>query len=486
MKVFNRSNTYKKLIWKLMLFGMSFLYSNLSVGQEIEKSRTTNWANAGANISISKKVKRINMSQLGVHAKGKISNSSVLKKIFQKYKGQSLHLLFPEGQFLFEHTLQVPSYVTITGKGADKTIFRFHLKGGHSFLIKGTFDKKEVIQISKGIQKGETKIYVEKTSGLKKGDWIQVLFDDSKIITSSWAKNTVGQIVQIKAIKNQEIVVSSALRLAYPLRTTPFIRRIKPAQQVGIEKLKIERIDNTAPRHSSNIAIKNAVNCWVHNVNSHRCTYSHIEISRSSNIEVKNSFFKDGFEYGKGGRAYGIVVQLTSNECLIENNKFEHLRHALILQAGANANVFTFNHSVEAYWKHLFKNAAGDVVLHGNYPYLNLFEQNICQNIVIDNSHGMNGPYNTFYRNRAERYGIFFSTNNSPSQNIIANEVTKKSWPIRFFNYRIKGEDHLLYGNLVRKKIRPKGTKNISHTSCFYRKRPGFIAEDKWLEIGTP
>ena len=53
--------------------------------------------------------------------------------------------------------------------------------------------------------------------------------------------------------------------------------------------------------------------------------------------------------------------------------------------------------------------AAGDLVLHGNYPYANLFEGNILQNLVVDDSHGLNGPYNTFFRNRADNYGIVMS-----------------------------------------------------------------------------
>jgi hypothetical protein len=53
------------------------------------------------------------------------------------------------------------------------------------------------------------------------------------------------------------------------------------------------------------------------------------------------------------------------------------------------------------------------MVLHGNYPFANLFEGNINQNTVIDNSHGKNGPYNTFFRNRSELWGVVM--NNSPA-----------------------------------------------------------------------
>jgi hypothetical protein len=95
---------------------------------------------------------------------------------------------------------------------------------------------------------------------------------------------------------------------------------------------------------------------------------------------------------GGGGKGYGIMVQNTSGDCLIENNIFRHLRHSMILQAGSNGNVFGYNYSIDPYWTEvsLPSNAAGDIVLHGNYVYANLFEGNLGQQIVIDDSHGIN------------------------------------------------------------------------------------------------
>lgn len=92
-----------------------------------------------------------------------------------------------------------------------------------------------------------------------------------------------------------------------------------------------------------------------------------------------------------------------------------------------NGNVFAYNHSTAPFWSAfpLPTDAAGDAVLHGNYPYMNLFEGNVVQNVVIDDSHGINGPNNMFFRNRAELYGIFMGTTPpSDHQNFIGNQVT--------------------------------------------------------------
>jgi hypothetical protein len=96
------------------------------------------------------------------------------------------------------------------------------------------------------------------------------------------------------------------------------------------------------------------------------------------------------------------------------------------LQAAANGNVIAYNYSYNPYWKEGWfpANAAGDIVLHGNYPYSNLFEGNIVQNLVIDNSHGINGAGNIFFRNRIENYGVVMNGNSGDNMYFIANEIS--------------------------------------------------------------
>ncbi|MFZ9582123.1 MAG: T9SS type A sorting domain-containing protein, partial [Crocinitomicaceae bacterium] len=209
-----------------------------------------------------------------------------------------------------------------------------------------------------------------------------------------------------------------------------------------------------------------------------------------SNSKVEKSYFHDAFEYGGGGRGYGVVMHFTTNECLIENNIFKHLRHSVLLQAGSNGNVTAFNHSLDPYWTNsnplLAGNSAGELVIHGNYVYANLFEQNDVQNIVIDNSHGANGPYNTFLRNRASLYGIFFSDNTSPSQNFIGNEIPNTSFPYSAVNYSIQGNDQFTYGNNNKGTVAPAGTSALTDISYHYLTKPNFVQDYQWGKIGLP
>ena len=158
----------------------------------------------------------------------------------------------------------------------------------------------------------------------------------------------------------------------------------------------------------------------------------------------------------------------------------------MLLQAGANGNVFSYNYAFDPYWSNFPTNSGGDIVLHGNGPFLNLFEQNIVQNIIIDNSHGPNGRYNTFFRNRAELYGLYFSASNSPSQNIIANEITKTTAPYSLINFRIQGTDHFLYANNNKGTISPTSPGTLPETSFYYTQAPSFLPNSSFAKIGYP
>ena len=231
-----------------------------------------------------------------------------------------------------------------------------------------------------------------------------------------------------------------------------------------------------------------AAGCRVKCIESHNCNYAHIDIRRSTNIEINGSFFHEAFDYGDGGKGYGVMIESGSGECLVYGNIFDHLRHSIILQSGANGNVYAYNYSMNPYWTavSLPANSAGDIVLHGNYPYSNLFEGNIVQNIVIDNSHGKNGPYNTFFRNRALLYGIVM--NNSPAsdeQNFVGNEVTNSG--LFLGNYLLFGNNHYQYGNNIKGSISPAGTTTLTAASLFLDSTPDYYQlVSAWPPIGLP
>jgi len=455
--------------------------------QTLVAQRAVNWSLAGLRDTTSSGFQPINMQVAGAIGDSLTPNDSVLTTVLSNVNPSGAILQFQAGNFLFNHSIVIPSNVIIRGEGAGQTTFIMDLGGtGHAIIIRGNPVYSDTVSLSQSALKDSIYIMVSDSDLFSAGNWIQLIEQDSGLVTSSWAKNTVGQIIKIDAVEQNKIILASPLRMDFEKNRGAYIRKINPEKNVGIECLKIYRMDDTSPQASSNIFYSYAVNCWVQGIESEHCTYSHIQARYSSNIAISKSYFHHAFGYGDGGRGYGVMLHDATGECLVENNIFNHLRHAMIVQAGANGNVFTYNYSINPFWDILPNDAAGDIVLHGNYPFANLFEQNVCRNIVIDNSHGGNGPYNTFFRNRAEGFGIFFSANDSPFQNLIGNEITNTTLPYSMVNYTIKGNGHFIYGNNNKGIIDPQGSNTLADSSYYYAKRPEFVPHSEWAGIGTP
>jgi hypothetical protein len=160
----------------------------------------------------------------------------------------------------------------------------------------------------------------------------------------------------------------------------------------------------------------------------------------------------------------------------------------MLLQIGANGNVYGYNYSINPFWTgvSLPSNSAGDMVLHGDYTYMNLFEGNVGQNIVIDDSHGKNGPYNTFFRNRAKLYGIFMNNNPATdSVNFIGNEITNSGFLLG--NFTTFGNGHFSYGNNRLGTSVPANTQTIALNTLYNPTVSDFYTyESNFPPIGYP
>ena len=183
----------------------------------------------------------------------------------------------------------------------------------------------------------------------------------------------------------------------YSYGNNPRFWTISPIKNVGIEKLKIYRNDTGHHEAGENIYFSYAVNCWVKGVESYYNCRHHVNVIYSSHIKISGSYFNNARFKGDRGFGYGVVLNYSTTNCLIENNIFRKLRHAMLVQAGANCNVFSYNYSREQDWN--YSSQGADLCLHGNFPYSNLFEENNVEWIKADDEHSVNGPYNTFVRN---------------------------------------------------------------------------------------
>ena len=432
----------------------------------------------------------IQMHDYAIDSTGMTSNSQVLNGILTAYQGQAIRIHFPAGTFLFDQKIELGSQTILEGEGADHTHFVFQLGGGGNAIQSSG---QELVTVQSSVQvsavKNQNFILLDANHPFSAGDWIRISQSDNDLVYSTWAVGSVGQIVKIDHVSADTLFLHSPLRMNYDMMRFPKVTKLVPNEHIAIRCLSIERMDDTAPEQASSISLTNTVHSYVDGISSVKCTFAHVELTSCSNVNVRKSYFKDAFDYGEGGRAYGVVMHFTTNECRIEDNIFNHLRHAILLQAGANGNVSAFNFALNPNWTNanplLTANSAGELVLHGNYVYSNLFEQNKLDNIVIDNSHGANGPDNVFYRNLTTLYGVFFSDATSPNQLIIGNEITNTGFPYSLVNYSISGSGHFLYGNNNKGTIQPSGTATIPDTSFAYDVCPDFVPSSMWMKIGS-
>lgn len=440
--------------------------------QNLPPHRFTSWSEPGAALPFTV-TKTLFITDYGADSTGTVSCDIALQQAILALNGPG-RIHFPSGKYLFLQKITLPDSIILEGYQDPLT----NTSRSHLFLspgnnqdgihIMGQESSTGIIPSMAPIQ-GDHFILVDFPHPFFKGDIIRLhAFDDSLLVNNSWAFHTTGQISEINSISDDTIFLEYPIRRSYNPDLLPLIYRVTPRQQVHIHCLQMERLDTTSSQ-SSNISFTNARNCTVRGVSSSYCNFAHIDIRSSSRITVDYCFFTNAFDFGGGGKAYGVVLQSGSSSCFIHANNFKLLRHSMLLQSGANGNVLAYNYSTEPFWTGtlLPSNSAGDIVLHGNYPYMNLFEGNVIQNIVIDNSHGINGPYNTFFRNRAELFGLFMNTSPaSNQQNFIGNQVTNTSSPF-YGLYALQGLDHYAFGNMIKGTIMPSGSDEPSELTLF-------------------
>ncbi len=394
--------------------------------------------------------------------------SQIISEIINSF-GQAdtqINIYFPHKTYEFSSSLILESNVHLIG---DESSFIFDLQGQASdcISIKGYIDT-DTFLVEDFLNKGDNSFYIDPTHNLSVGDQIYLFDDDNELITSSWALGKTGQVLSISEIDADLIFTQEKLRRNYETGTYRYIQRIQPMKNVGVSGIRVVRLDATNAQ-TSNISLHYADNCIISCIESYTCNFAHVKLEYSRKIQIQGSFFKDGHDYGSGGKAYGVVLQFASGDCLVQNNIFEHLRHSILLQAGPNGNVIAYNYSRDPFWTDvsLPSNAAGELVLHGNYPYANLFEGNYLRNIVSDNSHGLNGPDNTFFRNKV--YDGFFFLQSVVEPILINNIIPSNSLYIDFTNTQ------LIYPNWINDDIYPLNAEVISTSSLFLNTVPEYF-----------
>ena len=461
----------------LLLFFSGNIFS-----QNIPSNRLTDWTKSGLNSVIEEPINQVNFLVAGGKNDGTSYNDSLISQLLTM---APITIYFPNGSYNFSQTINLPSNVVLRGESADSTFLNFDMLANANLInLSGTLNANTFLLSGDGLC-GRNDFTINQTPGIQIGDLLKVVDNDSDLITSSWAYHSTGQIVEVDSIIGNRIRINTNLRRTFRISKQALLQKITPVKNVVIENLTIN-CEKATPNQTSNIYLNYASNILIKCLKSFNCNFAHIDVRNSAHIQIEGCYFKNGWDYGSGGKAYGIALHHSTSDCELTHNDFNHLRHSVLLQAGANGNVISYNYSIHPYWTDvaLPSNSAGDLVLHGNWPYRNLFEGNIVQNIVIDNSHGKNGPNNIFLRNRAELFGIFM--NSSPASDslvFIGNETTASGF--FYGNISLSGNGHFCYGNNRKGSVLPSGTGNPSINTLYLLSTPNYY-QDTWPLIGPP
>ena len=469
----------KIVITFLILFTVS-PYSN---SQVIAAAQRVDWTVAGLQQPTPIYTHRVDITSMGGNGNGTTPNDTALQAAIASLGTDSGTIYFPAGTYAFAAPVILRSGLVLRGQDATSTTLLFNLSGIDNLISIEGNNTNVITSLTAQANKNEYSVIVRNSSLLNTGDYVKLFQNDSALVLDVF--RCVGQVLHIKNIVGDTVTFYNPLRRKYKYADSPRLQKFSMVTGVGIECLKIKRMDSTATQQA-NIWFNYAARSWIKGVESDSANFAHVTMSNCTNIEITGSYFHGSFGYGAGGQGYGISCNRTTGECLVENNIFSHLRHSMLIQSGSNGNVFSYNYSRQPFKSETAPNdLAGDIVLHGNYPYANLFEGNIVQNIVSDASHNTNGPFNTFFRNRAELYGILFNSGCGDSSNLVGNEITSA-----LFNhglYFLNGIGNFEYSNNVRGTIYPPGTTTLADSSYYYTSEPYFwLFSSPWPSIGTP
>ncbi|MFZ4399451.1 MAG: glycosyl hydrolase family 28-related protein [Bacteroidales bacterium] len=473
-------------------FYFFFLSCSITVyAQVIPPGNIVEWEKAGCQYSFTEPQLIANVMSFGAVADGITDDRQSVVNAIASLNGHCGIVYFPSGTYMLQSGISLPDSVIIRGAGSNSSFIKINSTGscfGIYGLYTGIFT-----DIVSGFEKDSKKITVANASLFLAGDNIEIRQDNGSWDTTpaTWALKVIGQISKIIFINGDTLFLEDKLRLNFDTALNLEIQKIIPKQQIRIECLNIERTNTSTTANGNNIEISYAVNCRIKNIESNKSQGSHCMIYYSSHIEISSSYFHDAYMYdGSGSKGYGICLNNHSGLCLISDNIFKHLRHSMMVKTGANGNVFAYNYSRDPYRNGSMEyptNYCGDISLHGHYPFANLFEGNIIQTIYIDQTWGPSGPNNTFFRNRAELYGIIMTSSLTNNQSFVGNEIsgTGYNFPFSYGAFTISGSGHFQFGNNKNGSIIPTGTSTLNDSSYYLSAPPLFWNfPANWPSIG--
>ena len=413
--------------------------------QFLGASRAIDW-NPGIPGGIPNYAVSVNVMDYGAVGDGVADDTQAIKNAIAAAPLRTAVYL-PPGTYKTSSKININKAVVLRGAGVEQTKIFCSNPTIHCIAFEYGYDPRVYTPLLSGYNKGSTQVVVSNATKFQVGKYVEFRQDDDPAVYrnrdgSVSTDRNMGQFNKIIGKINNTLILEKPLYYDFKPNLNAGARPVNTmVEDAGIEDLYIEIPSGFSDGSYGNIAFIGAAHSWAKNIWSHYTYKSHIYMKEAYANEIRDSVFQDTWFRGGGGHGYGIYPEARPTDNLYINNVFWKLRHAMIVSWGAVGNVYAYNFDADP--------AAGDyanqsqinngwlysdMLSHGHYPYMNLFEGNAAQHYGVDNVWGNNGP-TTFFRNRVFRETQFVNNYSmtrfthisveslNPYQNLIANEI---------------------------------------------------------------
>ncbi|MEO7307503.1 MAG: glycosyl hydrolase family 28-related protein, partial [Ferruginibacter sp.] len=196
---------------------------------------------------------------------GLVSNNVALTNAISSLGSADGVIYFPAGNYLFTNGINLRSGLILRGTGSGSTTLTFDLGSGSADLITVQGSAGAGTPVTTAVQQYSNQVTVTNPAIASIGNFVKIYQDnETGLINDSWADNTVGQIVYLKSKSGNTFTFYTRHRRAIPLSGAPTAQELNMVTGVGIECLKIKRIDDDpVANQTSNILFNYAAFCWV-------------------------------------------------------------------------------------------------------------------------------------------------------------------------------------------------------------------------------
>ncbi|NMC71370.1 MAG: dockerin [Myxococcales bacterium] len=391
----------------------------------------------------------------------------------------------PAGRYLLRTGLTIDHGVVLCGEGPAASHLVFDCPEVGIAIL--TYRRGDYVAVTGGAAKGSTSLAVADPSGFTAGGYAELRQDNDWAVmdpenvwrSESWVpEGAVGQMFRVTAVTGTTVTVEPPVTLDFNPAMHPVLRPLGLVEGAGLQGLHLSRLEG---QDAGTVLMKNAAGCWMRDVESENTSTAHVAMESALWCEVRDSYLHHAWDYGGGGHGYGVTLGLHVTGVLVENNIFVHLRHSMMVQVGATANVFGYNYSTDPFaddgsW------TPCDISMHGHYPSMNLFEGNVVQEVDIADYWGPCGPGNTLFRNRVQSEGIDV-LDWSHRQNVIGNELGDGR---NVLTIEENVEETLVHGNREGGVVSwdPAIASHELPASLYHATKPAFFGSDPWPATG--